>query len=48
MMVCNPEIQAKAQSFLDRALGSERLPESADRERADLVYIEALLMEVYR
>lgn len=48
MMVCNPSVQAKAHDVVDRVFGGERLPELTDREREDLIYIEALLMEVYR
>ena len=48
MMVCNSDIQVKAQKYLDMALGAERLPNLNDRDRGDLVYVEAVLMEVYR
>jgi hypothetical protein len=48
MIICNPSIQSKAQRIVDEAFGGERLPEISDRGRADLVYIEALLTELYR
>jgi hypothetical protein len=48
MMICNPTVQTKAQQVVDKVFGSERLPDISDRENPELVYIEALLMEVYR
>ena len=48
MMMCNPSIQAKAQEALDKKVCGERLPDITDRENGDLVFVEAVLMEVYR
>lgn len=48
MMVCNPDIQTKSQAVLDKVLGGERLPDFTDCGREELVYIDALLMELYR
>ena len=45
-MALNPEAQHKAQLELDRVIGSERLPEFADR--SSLPYVEALMREVMR
>jgi hypothetical protein len=47
-MVCNPTIQKKAQEVMDKVLYGERLPGFSDRENPELIYIEALLMEIYR
>ena len=47
-MVCNPHVQAKAARSIAQALGSGRLPDFADRDLEGLVYIEALLMELFR
>jgi hypothetical protein len=48
MMVCNPTIQTKAQQIVDKVFNWGRLPIISDRENPELVYIEALLMEIYR
>lgn len=48
-MLTNPSIQTKAQQIVDDFYGhEERLPDIADRERGELVYVEAVIMEVYR
>ena len=41
-----PEVQQKAQEEIDRVVGSERLPNSKDRE--NLLYIDALVKETLR
>lgn len=41
-----PDIQAKAQEELDRVVGSDRLPNSADEP--DLKYIRAIIKEALR
>ncbi|KII91146.1 hypothetical protein PLICRDRAFT_51332 [Plicaturopsis crispa FD-325 SS-3] len=45
-MTLFPEVQKKAQEELDTVIGSDRLPEFADRER--LPYVNALALEVLR
>jgi len=45
-MTLFPDIQRKAQDEIDRAIGSDRLPELADRH--SLPYVSALQDEVYR
>lgn len=45
-MAVNPEVQKKAQSEIDRIIGSERLPACEDRK--SLPYIEAIYREVLR
>jgi hypothetical protein len=45
-MTLFPDIQRKAQDEIDRVIGSDRLPELADRH--SLPYVSALLNEVYR
>ncbi|KAI0741290.1 cytochrome P450 [Daedaleopsis nitida] len=45
-MVLNPDVQRRAQEEIDRVVGSERLPDYADR--AQLPYISAVLKEVIR
>ena len=45
-MMCFPEVQKKAQAELDRVVGTDRLPNAADREH--LPYIRALCWEVFR
>jgi len=44
--VLHPEVQTKAQTEIDRVVGSDRLPTLADRK--DLPYIDAILNEVMR
>ncbi|KUJ10419.1 putative O-methylsterigmatocystin oxidoreductase [Mollisia scopiformis] len=46
MMMCNPEIQRKAQAEIDAAIGSERLPGFDDLER--LTYLNYIKQEVFR
>ena len=41
-----PEVQKKAQEELDRVVGSDRLPTSADRD--SLPYLEAWIKELER
>jgi hypothetical protein len=48
LMVCNPTVQSKAQKIIDKVLGGERLPDISDRENPEMVYIEAVLLELYR
>jgi hypothetical protein len=48
ILVCNPTVQAKAQQIMDKVLGGERLPNISDRENPELVYIEAIIMEILR
>lgn len=48
MMMCNPSVQVKAQKALDEVLTGERLPGYKDRSREELVYIEAIILEVLR
>ena len=48
LMICHPSVQKIAQNIVDKAYGGGRLPELSDRGRGDLVYIEALLMELHR
>lgn len=45
-MVCNPEVQKKAQAEIDRVVGPHRLPNFDDRP--SLPYAEALYREVMR
>jgi hypothetical protein len=45
MSLC-PEVQAEAQSEIDRVVGRDRLPEVSDRP--DLPYLNALCKEVFR
>jgi cytochrome P450 len=45
-MTVFPEVQKIAQEELDRVIGSDRLPVSADR--ANLPYIEAIMKETHR
>jgi cytochrome P450 len=45
-MVLHPRVQAKAQQEIDAVVGSERLPNFADR--ASLPYLEAVLREILR
>jgi len=45
-MTVFPEVQKKAQEELDRVIGSDRLPVSADRP--NLPYIEAVMKETHR
>jgi cytochrome P450 len=45
-MIVFPEIQKKAQEEIDRVIGSDRLPVSADRD--SLPYIEAMMKETHR
>ena len=46
MMVCHPEIQAKAQEELDRVLGKDVLPSFEDEP--SLPYMDALVKEILR
>jgi len=41
-----PEVQVKAREELDRVIGTQRLPISADRD--DLPYIMAVMKETHR
>lgn len=45
-MTLFPEVQKKAQEELDRVIGGNRLPVTADREK--LPYIEAVMKETHR
>jgi hypothetical protein len=45
-MTLFPDIQRKAQDEIDRVIGSDRLPELADRH--SLPYVSALQNEIYR
>ena len=45
-MALHPHIARKAQEELDRAVGSERLPELSDQD--NLPYISALIKELLR
>ena len=45
-MVLYPDVQAKAQRYIDAAIGEGRLPDYNDRE--SLPYIEAIVNEVLR
>jgi len=45
-MVTHPEVQRKAQAEIDRVVGNDRLPTSADQP--NLPYIDALVKEVLR
>ena len=45
-MAAYPEVQRKAQGFLDAVVGNDRLPTFSDRD--DLPYIEAIVYELLR
>lgn len=45
-MVLFPDVQKAAQDELDSIVGTERLPESSDREQ--LPYVAALISELWR
>ncbi|KAK2467136.1 hypothetical protein APHAL10511_000685 [Amanita phalloides] len=45
-MVLNPDVQKKAQAELDAVIGSDRLPNLADRD--NLPYVHAIVLEVLR
>lgn len=45
-MTMFPEVAKKAQAELDSVIGTDRLPEAADRKQ--LPYIDALVKEVVR
>ena len=45
-MTLYPDVQRKAQEELDSVVGTDRLPELADKE--DLPYLDALVKEVLR
>jgi hypothetical protein len=45
-MIMHPEIQRKAQAEIDRVIGNNRFPTSADQ--ADLPYVGAIAKEVLR
>ncbi|KAI0030169.1 cytochrome P450 [Vararia minispora EC-137] len=45
-LALNPDVQKKAQTEVDRVVGTERLPALSDRK--DLPYIEALVKELLR
>jgi cytochrome P450 len=45
-MIKYPEVQKKAQSFIDSTIGGSRLPELSDRGR--IPYLEALFYELMR
>jgi len=46
MMMCNPEVQKKAQIEIDALIGSDRLPEFEDIE--GLTYLNFIRLEVLR
>ncbi|KIJ34578.1 hypothetical protein M422DRAFT_263358 [Sphaerobolus stellatus SS14] len=46
VMMCHPEIQARAQEEIDRVIGRGRLPKISDR--GSLPYVEAVIKEVLR
>lgn len=46
MMMCNPEVQKKAQAEVDAVIGSDRLPEFDDLE--GLTYLNYIRLEVLR
>lgn len=46
LMAMYPEVQERAQAELDRVVGFGQIPNFEDRSR--LVYIEALIREVFR
>jgi cytochrome P450 len=43
-MTLNPDIQKKAQEAVDKAVGSERLPDFSD----NIPYVDAIVREVLR
>lgn len=45
-MALHPEVQAKAQTEIDKVIGNERLPRAEDRNT--LPYISAVMQEVLR
>ena len=45
-MVLYPEVQAQAQTEIDKVIGNDRLPTAEDRER--LPFLSALAMETHR
>jgi cytochrome P450 len=45
-MVHYPDVYRKAQEEIDRVIGSQRLPDIADRD--SLPYFEAIMKELYR
>ncbi|KAK1231747.1 hypothetical protein PQX77_005132 [Marasmius sp. AFHP31] len=45
-MLCNPDVQTKAQEEIDRVIGASRLPEFNDRDH--LPYVMAIVYEVLR
>jgi len=45
-MTLHPEVQKAAQEEIDRVIGSDRLPTSADKD--NLPYIQAVVKEVHR
>jgi len=45
-MILHPEVFAKAQTEIDRVVGTDRLPDFQDR--TSLPYVESLVKEVYR
>jgi hypothetical protein len=45
-MVLHPDVFAKAQTEIDRVVGSDRLPDFQDRN--SLPYVECVVKEVYR
>lgn len=45
-MIMFPEVQAKAQEEIDRTIGTDRLPQLADR--GQLPYVEGVVKEVFR
>ena len=46
MMVRHPEVQKKAQAELEKVVGSQRLPDFADRDA--LPYVNVILKELAR
>lgn len=46
MMMCNPDIQKKAQAEIDAVVGQGRLPEFDDL--ANLPYLNLVKQEVFR
>lgn len=45
-MVLHPEVSQKARAELDRVVGTDRLPDFADRP--SLLYLECVIREVFR
>ena len=45
-MLANPDVQKKAQAYIDAVVDDGRMPTSADRPR--LAYIDGILKEIMR